>query len=234
MTEPQTTARRIAVLHHGAESTARTVDTHTAVLAGDDVSAAIASTEALESACEAALSAAGQARADDGPLVRRLSRSRVTAPWCDLVSRLLRQVVPCGGSVREVAEERLRVAGLLLAWCAVEGWDAELRELPAPPEHVGGDGPRSSPYSTPVRLRHGWALIGRGLDVEVSEREVRVWRELDGRPLDEVSAALRRHCAGERLEDSAATVAWLVRRGVVEAPVPVALTPGTASRALPR
>ncbi|MCS7478158.1 hypothetical protein ACFFQW_14130 [Umezawaea endophytica] len=234
MTEPQTTARRIAVLHHGAESTARTVDAHAAVLARDDVSAAIASTEALESACEAALAGAGQVRADGAPLVRRLSRNRVTAPWCDLVSRLSRQVPPFGGSAREVVEERLRATGLLLAWCAVEGWAAELRELPAPPEHVGGDGPRSNPFSTPVRLRHGWALIGRGLDVEVSEREVRTWRELDGRPVGEVSAALRRHDPRERPEDTAATVAWLVRRGVVEAPPRVLLSGGTASRALPR
>ena len=230
MTEPLTQVRRIAVLHHGAESTARTVDAHAALVAGDDVSAAIASTEALESACEAALSAAGHTRAEDQPLVRRLSRNRVTAPWCDLVSRLVRQVVPFTGPVREVAEERLRVAGLLLSWCAVEGWDAPLSELPAPPESVSGDGPRRSPFFTPVRLRNGWVLIGRGFDVEVSERALRLWRELDGRPLAEVLAPLR-----ERLEDSLATVSWLVRRGVVEsrAPERVGLTPRTAARALP-
>jgi hypothetical protein len=95
---------------------------------------------------------------------------------------------------------------------------------------VDGDGPRRSPFFTPVRLRNGWALIGRGLDVEVSERALRLWRELDGRPLSDVLGPLR-----EQVEDSLATVLWLVRRGVVEtrAPERVGLSPGTAARALP-
>jgi hypothetical protein len=227
MTEPLTEVRRIAVLHHGAESTARAVDAHAALLAGDAVSAAIASTEALESACEAALSAAEDARGGDLPLLRRLSRVRATAPWCDLVSRLLRQ----GGPARGVVGERLRVAGLLLSWCVVEGWEARLRELPAPPEGTGGHGPRRSAFSTPVRLRHGWALIGRGHDVEVSERALRLWRELDGRPLGEVLAPVRRHDPRARLEDVAATVTWLVGRGLVE--VRAVPPPRTAARALP-
>ncbi len=63
MTDLLTKVRRIAVLHHGAESTARAVD---AWSAEDDVSADIASTEALESACEAVLAAAGAERAASG------------------------------------------------------------------------------------------------------------------------------------------------------------------------
>lgn len=235
MTDPLTKVRRIGVLHHGAESTARAVDTHAALAAHDEVSAKITSTEALESACEAVLAATGDPGAQSQPLARRLSRNRVTAPWCDLVSRLLRQVVPRDRTVREVAEGRLHVAGLLLSWCTLEGWDVTLRELPAPPELNGGYGPRRSPYFTPVRLRDGWALIGLGRDVEVSERALRLWRELDGRPLSEVLAPLRRHDPEERLEDVVATVTWLVRRGaVVPAPEPVALTPRGARGALPR
>lgn len=221
MTEPLTKVRRIGVLHHGTEATARAVDTEAALAANDEVTAAIASTEALESACEAVLAAVGHPRSDDRPLVRRLSRDPVTAPWCDLVSRLLRP----GAAL---AVERLRVAGLLLSWGTLEGWFGRLDELPAPPERVGGDGPRRSPFATPVRLLHGWALIGHGRDVEVSERALRVWRELDGRPLGEVLEALRRFDPRERPEDTAATVTWLLRQGLVEAPS------RTASRALPR
>ncbi|PRY42327.1 hypothetical protein [Umezawaea tangerina] len=229
MTDLLTKVRRIAVLHHGAESTARAVD---AWSAEDDVSADIASTEALESACEAVLAAAGAERSQARPLVRRLSRERVTAPWCDLVSRLLTKAGPPS---REVAEERLRVAGLLLSWCTLEGWDGPLLELPGPPERSGGAGPRRSPYFTPVRLRAGWALIGPGRDVELPERALRLWRELDGRPLSDVLSVLRAHDPLERLEDTAATVTWLVGRGAVQVPAPAraVLTPTSAYRALP-
>ena len=222
------------MLHHGAESTARAVDAHTALAAHDDVSAKITSTEALESACEAVLAATGDPGAQSQPLVRRLSRNRVTAPWCDLLSLLQGQVVPRDRPLRDVAETRLHVAGLLLSWCSLEGWDAPLRELPAPPERNDGNGPRRSPYFTPVRLPDCWALIGLGRDVEVSERALRLWRELDGRPLSEVLTPLRGHDPDERLEDAVATVTWLVRRGVVvvRAPEAVALSPRGASGAL--
>jgi hypothetical protein len=236
MTDPLTKVRRIAVLHHGAESTARAVDTHGALAARDELSAKITSTETLESACEAVLAATGDPGSLSQPLARRLSRNRVTAPWCDLVSRHLRQVPPSGKTVREVAECRLYLAGLLLSWCTLEGWDAPLRDLAAPPEVNDGNGPRRSPYFTPVRVRDGWALIGLGRDVEVSERALRLWRELDGRPLSEVLEPLRRHDPEERLEDAVATVTWLLRRGavIVPAPEPMALSPKAACCPLPR
>ncbi|MBO3749904.1 hypothetical protein J5X84_27810 [Streptosporangiaceae bacterium NEAU-GS5] len=156
-------------------------DVYGALAAGDLLTAASASAIALEAACEAALAGAGDVYLGPKFLFRRLARNPALAPWCDRLWRLIhREIHPSAGhgpqEIRAVAEDRLSAGGVLLSWCAVEGWDKPLDALPVPAA-PGEHGLRRDPYFTPLRFADGWALIGPADGYEVTEETVRLWRD---------------------------------------------------------
>lgn len=192
-------------------------DVYGALPVGDLFTAVTASQIALEAACEAALAAAGDVYLGPKFLFRRLARTQATAPWCDHLWRLThRDIHPSSGrwpdEVRAVAEDRLWGGGLLLASCAVEGWDRPLDRLPPVPSPPGDSGPRRNRYFVPVRFADGWALIGFGDGYEVTRHTVRLWRELDGRELSGIMSA----DLAPDIKDVEAAVASLARFSAVE------------------
>jgi hypothetical protein len=233
----QDTVRRILIARNANVFAAYAEDADGALRVGDLLTAATASRLALEAGCEAALASAGDLYVGPKFLFRRLARTPVTAPWCDHVWRLChRDPGPHQGfpdSIRAAVEERLSVGSLLLAWCAVDGWDAPLDRLP--PLDLcrvsrPGAGPRRSGFFAPVRFADGWALIGPDDGYEVGEDTVRLWRRLTGRPLSDLIASIpvsEPRLAGRDATEIESAVAVLAAIGaVVGHRVETALTAG--------
>jgi nuclear transport factor 2 (NTF2) superfamily protein len=205
--------RQLLMTRHANLFATYAEDVSGALASGDLFTAVAASGIALAEACEAVLSAAGDLYTGPKFLFRRLARNAVTAPWCDHLWRLAHPGVhPESGSwpgeVRALAEDRLWAGGLLLASCAVEGWDKPLDLLPPVPARPDAAGPRRNRYFTPLRFADGLALAGPGGGYEVTEHTLRLWRQLDGRPLAETPR--------DDLGEIEAAVARLARFGVVE------------------
>jgi hypothetical protein len=176
-----------------------------ALVSRDLYTAVHASQLALEAAAEATLAAADDLYVGPKFLYRRLARTEVTAKWAPELWRLNNQsfgswpsaleltgTPPDGEAVirvRQIAERRLIAGNLLLAWCAIEGWEQPLCWLPDPPPDVCGA--LRSPYFAPVRFADGWALMGPQDGYEVNEPVVRLWRELGTANLDADPAAIR-------------------------------------------
>lgn len=182
------TVRQILVTRGALTFAACAADTFRSVLSGDLFTAWTMSAAGLLCGGASVLSAAGEFGTNVNFLFRMLARSCVTVPWFSYLWRLANWSFPADrmpppAQVRSIIEERLLAANLLIAWCAIEGWDKKLAALPAPPATTGAlpkGEPRRSPYFTPVRFADAWTLLGPGQGYLASEEIVRLWRGLDG------------------------------------------------------
>ena len=179
--------RKILVARHANIAAGYAEDVWGALSSGDAHTAAAASALGLESALEAALAAADDLYVGPKFLFRRLTRTAPTAPWAECAWRLLHRGFDRVGPdeppetvLPGVAVERLRVAGLLLGWCATEGWDTPLTALPGPQTAAGRVvGSRRSPFFVPVRFADGCALMSEDEGYQVELDVLRAWRDID-------------------------------------------------------
>ncbi len=211
--------RQVLAARHANVFAAYAEDACGALSTGDPLTAVTASQLALESAAEATLAASDDVYLGPKFLFRRLARNPVTAAWSKRIWELTHQELnPASrAAVEATVEERLLAGSHLLAWCAVDGWDAPLTAVPLP--DTGSDGPRRSGLFAPVRFVDGWALIGPEDGYAVSEGTVRLWRRLDGRPWQELLAALPAQeptLAGHTAGEIGAALTTLAKLGAVE------------------
>lgn len=172
--------RKIFIARNANSFVASAEDVAGSLAVGDRYTALAASALGLEAAAEAALAAADDLYWGPKFLLRRMARTRATAPWAPVVCRALMNPFPAGlpddlDQIRGIAEQRLHIANLLLSSCALDGWDQPLARLPTPDDAVIA---ARSPYFAPIRFTDGWALQGPEHAYEVNEATVRLWRDL--------------------------------------------------------
>lgn len=204
-----------------------------ALISADPLTALTASQTALQAGAEAVLAAVGDLYCAPKFLLRRLMRSGETGPWFPLIWRLLHDVDPARTDVsadeaRPLVEERLAVAGYLLAWSVLEGWDGDGATGLPDPARAGattsarpGEEPTRMPYYMPIRFADGLGLVGPDQGYQVDEEALRLWRSLPaavggrGAGTAAISELIRAGAVAEATAQSAAGLA-AARTPVIE------------------
>jgi hypothetical protein len=166
-----------------------------ALTVGDELTALQTTNIAVGLAVECLLAGVGDLYVGQKFNLRRLARSGAVREALPLLWESLRlPAAPLGlTGTRWLVEGRLRLVGRLVADVLLDGWDKPLDQLPAYTEPRTGGGPLRSPWVLPVRFADSWGMIGPDTGYRSKEGMVRLWRQLDGRPVDE----LHRDLAGD-------------------------------------
>ena len=213
------TLRRIQMTRK-ANTTAMLAEDVIGALRASDIHTALwAAQRALESATECALAGAGDLYVGEKFLLRRTARQPSLAPvFPDIWSGLTLPPITIGiAETTEVVTRRLHFAGHLVAHALLSGWDEPCAPFPEFRGCTSGGGPVRSPWVIPIRYSESWGMVGPDTGFRVTSAMVRVWRELDGRPADEIHRMLSadpvtRGISRERL---GAAIGQLAENGVV-------------------
>ncbi|MFI9411923.1 hypothetical protein [Nocardia gamkensis] len=159
-----------------------------ALQVGDGLTAAQASFMALEEAVQCALIGAGDLYIGRKFLLRRLAR-------CTPLRRVLPQILDALGTsvppaelpvIEQLVTQRSMLCGHLVAHTVIECWEGPGKEFAAAADNSNSDGPTRSPWVVPVRLADSWGLVAPDTGFSTTEGLIRIWRELDGRPVAQI------------------------------------------------
>lgn len=190
-----------------------------ALQVGDELTALQASSIAIECALECVLPSVGDVYLGRKFLLRRVARNQALRPVLPEIWDGLRlpEAPPGVDETTRIVTRRMLFAGHLVVNALLDGWDAPAQRIPEYPGHWQDGGPTRVPWVVPVRLADSWGMAGPDAGYRVKEGTVRLWRELDGRTLDEVHRGFedRPHFSGTPRELLDAATAQLVERNVV-------------------
>ncbi|MGE7435351.1 hypothetical protein [Kitasatospora sp. NPDC001175] len=190
-----------------------------ALQVGDELTALQSSSIAVECAVECVLAAVGDVYLGRKFLLRRTARNEALREVLPRIWDGLRLPQAPGGieETTRVVTENMRVAGHLVVNALLDGWDAPAPHIAACPDHWEDGGPTRSPWVVPVRLSDSWGMAGPDAGYRVKQGTVRLWRELDGRSLDDVHRSFEADpdLAGTPRELLDTATAQLIERNVV-------------------
>lgn len=163
-----------------------------ALAVGDELTALQTTTIAVGLAVECLLAGVGDLYVGQKFNLRRLARAAAVQDALPTLWESMRLPAAPRGlpQTRRLAEGRLRLAGRLVTNALLDGWDKPLDLLSIPARPGPGGGPVCSPWVLPVRFEKSWGMIGPDTGYRTKEGMVRLWRELDGRPVAELHRAL--------------------------------------------
>jgi hypothetical protein len=218
------TVRRILMTRNAYALASLAEDALGALDIGDQLTALQASLVGLEHAVECVLAGVGDAYVGRKFALRRLARSAALRPLLpEIWAGLRNPAAPPGAAAAErIVTRRMLLAGHLVASAMLDGWDAAATRIPAVPTGWDGGGPVRSPWVVPVRFADAWGMVGPDVGYRTKQGMVRVWRELDGRSVDEVHRGFAADpaLAGTRRELLDTAVRQLVERNVAGSATP--------------
>lgn len=200
-------------------------DTCFGCLSIHDYSSSLAASDAaLRLSCDVLLASVEDFYCFSKSLFRQLARQPLAASVAPLVWELLQSpsLKEPEAEVVHLIRNRLFVANDIVFWCmrnASEGpLTSAIPEISFEP--VASDGPRRSPFFTPIRFEGGMVLYGLAREFELSRENLELWRLFDGSPLMATFSRLAKilGVATEEIVDYATTsTEEMVVKGLVEA-----------------
>ena len=194
---------------------------------GDELTALQTTNIAVGLAVECLLAGVGDLYVGQKFNLRRLARAEAARETLPTLWDALRLPAAPGGLAEtgRLVRSRLRLVNRLVTDVLLDGWDKPLERVPgyrepAEPAESGepgaGGGPLRSPWVLPVRFAESWGMIGPDTGYRTKAGMVRLWRELDGRPVGELYRALAEDpaFAGTSPELLDAALAQLIEKGV--------------------
>jgi hypothetical protein len=186
------TIRRVLMNRHAYLLSGFAEDVLGALKVHDRLLALQASQMGVEHALECALAGVGDVYLGRKFLLRRCARASGLRDVLDDGWAYLRQPgLP--GSLDEVSEfavQRMLFATHLVACCLLEGWDEPVDLIPRFEDRRAEGGPLRSPWVTPVRFADSWGMAGPAIGYRTTAAMVRLWRALDGQPVDAIHRRL--------------------------------------------
>jgi hypothetical protein len=186
------TMRRVLMVTRAITIATYAEDVCGALEVGDELTALQTTTIAVGLAVECLLAGVGDLYVGQKFNLRRLARTPAVREALPLLWEAMRLPAVTRGPAQtaRLVRGRLRLVGRLVADALLDGWDEPLKSLPAYREPWPAGGPLRSPWVLPVRFAQSWGMIGPDTGYRTKAGMVRLWRELDGRPVDELHRAL--------------------------------------------
>ena len=186
------TIRRVLMNRHAYLLSGFAEDVLGALKVHDRLTALQASQMGVEHALECALAGVGDVYLGRKFLLRRCARAPgLRDVLDDGWAYLLQPSLP--GGLEEISEfvvQRLLFASHLVACCLLEGWDEPVALIPRFEDRRAEGGPLRSPWVTPVRFADSWGMAGPAIGYRTTAAMVRLWRALDGQPVDAINRQL--------------------------------------------
>ncbi|WP_280243772.1 hypothetical protein [Nocardia abscessus] len=159
-----------------------------ALQVGDGLTAAQASLMAVEEAVQCALIGAGDLYIGRKFLLRRLARC---VPLRSVLPQILDALHTSDHSTdlsvtEQLVTRRSLLCGHLVAHAVIECWESPGKGFADAEDRSSQGGPTRSPWTVPVRLADSWGLVAPDTGYSTTEGLIRIWRELDGRPVGQI------------------------------------------------
>ncbi|MDX3078369.1 hypothetical protein [Streptomyces sp. MI02-7b] len=214
------TLRRVIMARSAAKVSGCAEDALGALQVADALTALQASQMALENALECVFAGIGDLYLGRKFLPRRIARA---AALRDIAPQIWDQLWldPSGGmpAVNALVERRLRLSVYLAGVAQLDGWDEPIGHVRPVGDHEHLGGPLRSPWIVPLRLATEWGMAGPDCGFATKAGMIRLWLELDGRPLDRLHRELATHpaFAGTPQDLLTTAVSRLVQKNVATA-----------------
>ncbi|WP_043735187.1 hypothetical protein [Nocardia asiatica] len=188
----QRTLRQVLITKQAWTLSGLIEDALGALQIGDTLTAAQASFLAVEEAVQCALVGAGDLYIGRKFMLRRLARCKPLRSVLPQILDALYLPVPWDDTpaTEHAVTRRSLLCGQLVSHTVIDCWDSSGTKFPVAEDNWSRGGPTRSPWAVPVRLADSWGIVAPDTGYSTTEGLIRVWRELDGRPVQQIQGGL--------------------------------------------